>query len=429
MTLNLSLTVDSSGNLYGTSQNGGTSGLGTVFEIAAGSGTMTTLVNFNGTNGSTPMAGLTINSSGNLFGSTNVGGANNLGTLFQLDVACYVTGTRILTTRGEVAVEALAVGDEVITASGQTRPIRWIGHRRVECDRHPEKILVWPVLVTQDAFGPNLPARPLWLSPGHSVMVNGALIQIGVLVNDRTILQVPRKRVEYWHIELDSHDILLAEGLPAESFLDNGNRGAFDNGGRAMDLHPDFGASAHPAEGCLPVSYPGSAEVAEARRSLLARAAERGHLLQDEPDLHVVANGERVEPTALGGGRYAFLLPAACSDISLRCRTFIPYRCAPDSLDRRALGILISRLELDGMAITLAELPEGKGWHGLEADDDGRPRRWTDGLTPLPAGTRLIMIERGGPGLYWSDSDAVSVQKQKGRHKGTARRASGRQRI
>jgi len=78
------LIMDSSGNLYGTAPGGGASGDGTVFELAHGSGTITTLVSLNGTNGANPYAGLIMDSSGNLYGTTLNGGASNLGTVFEL---------------------------------------------------------------------------------------------------------------------------------------------------------------------------------------------------------------------------------------------------------------------------------------------------------------------------------------------------------
>jgi uncharacterized repeat protein (TIGR03803 family) len=74
---------DSSGDLYGTASGGGASKDGTVFELAEGSGTITALVSFNGTNGATPRASLIMDSSGNMYGTTtSIRG--NLGAVFEL---------------------------------------------------------------------------------------------------------------------------------------------------------------------------------------------------------------------------------------------------------------------------------------------------------------------------------------------------------
>jgi collagen type I/II/III/V/XI/XXIV/XXVII alpha len=143
---------------------------------------------------------------------------------------CFVAATRILACRGEVAVEDLRPGDRVPTLSGGQRIVRWIGRRTIDCDRHPRPHDVWPVRVAADAFGGARPARDLWLSPDHAVFVDNVLIPIRHLINGATVVQEAVARIAYFHVELDRHDILFAEGLPAESFLDTGNRGAFDNG-------------------------------------------------------------------------------------------------------------------------------------------------------------------------------------------------------
>jgi hypothetical protein len=58
-------------------------------------------------------------------------------------------------------------------------------------------------------------------------------------------------RLRYYHVELDAHDVLLAEGAPAESWLDCGNRDQFDNGGLIVALHPDFAGDPE-QPGCAP---------------------------------------------------------------------------------------------------------------------------------------------------------------------------------
>ena len=147
-------------------------------------------------------------------------------------LACYAAGTRILTPAGEVAVEALREGQLVVTASGGFVPVRWLGHRHVDFVRHERPQDAYPVRVRADAFGPNLPHRDLLLSPDHAVFVDGVLIPVRYLINDATIAQEPMDAVTYWHVELPEHGVLLAEGMPAESYLDTGNRGAFANGRR-----------------------------------------------------------------------------------------------------------------------------------------------------------------------------------------------------
>jgi hypothetical protein len=155
---------------------------------------------------------------------------NSTGTFVEL-AACFAEGTEIATKRGMVAVEALREGDRVRTArDGKFRPIIWLGHRRVDCRRHPAPAQVWPVRVAVGTFGPDRPYRDLLLSPDHALLVDGVLIPVRYLVNGRTIRQEAWDEVTYWHVELPEHDALYADGVAAESYLDTGNRSAFTDG-------------------------------------------------------------------------------------------------------------------------------------------------------------------------------------------------------
>lgn len=87
------LAVDPSGNLYGTTESGGSSQAGTVFKIARGSSTITTLAVFNTANGALPGTGVILDPAGNLYGTTEEGGADGNGTVFEIP-----TGSTVLTT-------------------------------------------------------------------------------------------------------------------------------------------------------------------------------------------------------------------------------------------------------------------------------------------------------------------------------------------
>ena len=152
---------------------------------------------------------------------------------------CYSTGTRILTDQGEVAVEDLAIGDVVLTAAGDRRPIRWIGNRSYIGRFANTNPAVLPVCVKAGALDDGIPNRDLWVSPDHALYLDGVLIPVEHLVNGATIVKADRvESVTYWHIELDSHDVLLAEGAPAESFVDDGGRAIFHNAASYRVLYP-----------------------------------------------------------------------------------------------------------------------------------------------------------------------------------------------
>ncbi len=165
-------------------------------------------------------------------------------------VTCFAEGTRIATEDGHVPVEQLVAGDRVRTFLDGPRDIVWIGHRDVRCASHPSPDAVWPILVSCGAFGPRLPERDLYLSPNHAIYTRGVLIPAKLLVNGVTIRQVKRARITYYHIELAKHDVLLAEGLPVESYLDTGDSSNFANGGATTVLHPDFAARTWEMTGC-----------------------------------------------------------------------------------------------------------------------------------------------------------------------------------
>lgn len=195
-------------------------------------------------------------------------------------VTCYVTGTRILTERGEVAVEDLRLGDLAVTASGERRPIKWIGRQTVDCTAHPDPLKAWPVRVARDALAPNRPARDLYVSPEHSLCVSVGeelLIPAFCLVNGASIAYAPCDHVTYWHVELDSHDLLVAENLPAESFLEMGENRRFFTGqagiaALAEALSAEVMARTH-ADFCRPFLMAGP--VIDIVRTQLAARAER----------------------------------------------------------------------------------------------------------------------------------------------------------
>jgi Hint domain len=314
--------------------------------------------------------------------------------------SCYVTGTRLTALEGVVRVEDVAVGTMVLTASGNPRSVRWVGHRTVNCELAPDPAAVWPIRIKAGAFADQQPTRDLWVSPGHSIFVSDVLIQAEKLINGATIVQVPTQSVEYWHVELDQHDVLLAEGLASESYLDQGNRTAFDNGGAFIDAHPDFKPK-HWAETCAPLVMEG-AVLESVRTALLARAQQLGYEITAESEAHIVADGRHIEPVLLREDRLAFMLPAQCSTIELHSRSFVPSHVQPASNDQRSLGLCVGRLQIDGNDLQLDDdTAFSEQWHRCETDDAGTRWRWSRGQAALPPNSRLIVIDLHGPGFYW----------------------------
>ena len=174
-----------------------------------------------------------------LTASTNGSG---FGEDFVLGAAapCYCPGTLIRTEYREQRVEDLNIGDKVLTAAGVARPIKWIGRRSYRGRFAMGRKDILPVCIKAGALDHDTPKRDLWISPNHAMYLDGVLIEAKDLVNGVSIVQAERvEQIEYFHIELDSHDVIMAEGAPSESFIDDDSREMFHNAHQYRVLYPD----------------------------------------------------------------------------------------------------------------------------------------------------------------------------------------------
>ena len=159
-------------------------------------------------------------------------------------VACFVRGTRIAVLRGETlmhgakmattgaekAIEDIQIGDLILVLKGGARRVKWIGHRSYDAATVARNINLRPVVICKNAVEQGIPRRDLLVSPGHALYFDGILIQAAALVNDKTIYRRDADLpAEYFHLELHQHDVIFAEGMPVESYLDLNNRHMFDN--------------------------------------------------------------------------------------------------------------------------------------------------------------------------------------------------------
>jgi len=167
------------------------------------------------------------------------------GTVINADTnpftVCFLAGTLIATPEGPRAVETLVPGDLVRLADGRAVPVRWLGVQTI-MKAFTEPLRSFPIRIAADALGEGLPVHDLFVSPDHAFFLDGALVQAGALVNGATVRRVAEvpETFRYFHIELDEHALLLAEGVPAESFLDTVTRNRFDN---AADYEARFGSA------------------------------------------------------------------------------------------------------------------------------------------------------------------------------------------
>ena len=163
---------------------------------------------------------------------------NSASGILLTTTACFAPGTGITTTKGRIAIEDITVGTEIDTKSGR-RHVIWTGKRSVDLTRHPTPHDVMPIRIRAGAFAKGHPSQDLILSPEHAIYTDliptGALIPIRHLLNGYSIRQETRASITWHHLELDQHDIVQAENLPVETYLDTGNRHDFEgNGPTAM---------------------------------------------------------------------------------------------------------------------------------------------------------------------------------------------------
>jgi autotransporter passenger strand-loop-strand repeat protein len=169
------------------------------------------------------------------------------GTLITEDNSpCYCPGTLIRTEKGDVPVETLAIGDLVLTKSGALRPIKWIGRRSYGGRFIKGRADILPIRIKAGALAEQVPARDLFVSPHHAMYLEsdgaGVLIEARDLVNGVSIVQAGEvEEVEYFHIELETHDVIIAEGALSETYVEDDNRGMFHNAHEYAVLYPGDG--------------------------------------------------------------------------------------------------------------------------------------------------------------------------------------------
>lgn len=129
-------------------------------------------------------------------------------------------------------MDALRPGDLVLTADGRAVPVRWIGQQTV-ATLFADPLRSLPVRIAAGALGEGLPRRDLLVSPGHAIGLGDCIAEAGALVNGTSIRREPRTtlpaRFTWYHVELAEHALILAEGAPAESFVDSASPERFDN--------------------------------------------------------------------------------------------------------------------------------------------------------------------------------------------------------
>ena len=153
-------------------------------------------------------------------------------------VVCYAKGTLILTKNGYVPIENMKAGDKVITNGKiyknknvklekiKTEPVLWVGKFKVNKLNSSSR----PICITKNSLAKNFPFQNLYVSPNHSIIIDGEMVLAKDLINEITIYQDSEcEDVEYYHLECENHSTVIANGIVSESYLNMDNRSVFEN--------------------------------------------------------------------------------------------------------------------------------------------------------------------------------------------------------
>ncbi|MGO9047826.1 MAG: Hint domain-containing protein [Xanthobacteraceae bacterium] len=138
--------------------------------------------------------------------------------------SCFLKGTAIRTADGDRKVEDLTIGDLLPTMFGGTRAIQWLGRYPI---RKSDRAKPWvkdalPVWIAPSAIGPGVPHAAFYVTTTHALFIDGVLVPAGLLINGSTIKRYEAREydeLEFFHVKLESHDVIYAEGAPVETLL------------------------------------------------------------------------------------------------------------------------------------------------------------------------------------------------------------------
>jgi hypothetical protein len=185
---------------------------------------------------------------------------------------CYLKGTQVRTPGGDRPVEALRIGDLVMTRDGQALSVKWIGRRSYRDWLAVGNEDAQPILFKTASIADGVPSRDLYVSPEHAMFIEGVLVPACHLVNGASVVKMEGvEEIDYFHLEFDRHVVIFAEDAPAESFVDDDSRMLFHNADEYRRLYSDEPRRVD-AEFCAPRVEEGT-RLDEIHRTLATRAA------------------------------------------------------------------------------------------------------------------------------------------------------------
>jgi hypothetical protein len=321
---------------------------------------------------------------------------------------CFAAGTRILAERGDMPVEDLAVGDFAITADNELAKIIWIGRRDLDLTRHPRPELVRPVRISAGALAMGVPERDLVVSPDHGLYFDGSLVQAKDLIDGVVIRQdFDLPQIRYYHVELEAHGILLAEGAGAESYLDTGHRGVFGNASSPVILPQEIMQARRETDSAAPL-VTGGEELAAIRARLHGRKLMLGLAIAESHLCALKIGADLLPPSESTSGQVSFLLPPETTEAIFCSPVFTPAEIDPASNDRRRLGVALSEIFVDGKLFLFRNIVNEKDLHRRNPRETST---WTSGALRLniPPGAKTLTFAIAAFPKLWRPKHGFST--------------------
>lgn len=360
---------------------------------------------------------------------------SNTAILSVSDAACFCRGSRIRTSRGDIPVEEIQIGDHIVAfdddvIKGTIRQVTWVGRSRaVVRKRLPDDEAGYPVRLLKGAIAHDVPYKDMLITSEHCLCLDGRFVPVRMLVNGRSIFfDKSIASYDYYHVETEDHSVIMADGVLTESYLDTGNRFAFKQNGPVVSMRQSRNLTWDDAAVPLEVSRHFVEPLFRCFQSRADRVEHAGRsqapILTYEDGLCLVTEtGRLLHPIRKVKDRVMFKVPSGVRSVRILSNASRPCDViGPFVDDRRMLGVLVGYIELfesDTTTTLLSHLQDVdlSGWHNVE----NGVMRWTNGSALLPLHSRSVgstaimalQIYSAGPYLA-SDSCSNLVKRQMG---------------
>ncbi|GBR51735.1 hypothetical protein CSR02_16105 [Acetobacter pomorum] len=356
------------------------------------------------------------------------------GWLVEDETVCFLSGSMIRTAKGDVAVEDIQIGDEVVAFDWQNNreissPVVWVGkaHATAHAGLANDEA-GYPVRILKDAIADGVPYKDMLITPEHCLFFEGKFVPARMLVNGVSIFYDKSiTSYDYYHVETAQHSVITADGMLTESYLDTGNRRAFRQVGKVATLNGKARTWADDAAAPLCVDR---AFVEPLFRQLELREnnVNGGQVVEvapaqtTDPDLHLMTQtGASIRPMRVQGDKYSFMLPPNTKSVRIVSRASRPADViGPFVDDRRYMGVAVADVRVQTarkLQVITAHLQASKpaGWH----DTDWKGCAWTNGDAVLPLDENVaqnamailsLTIRAAGPYLVDEDMEKGAAQ-------------------